>query len=279
MLPTFLGIGAPKAGTTWLYQLLDGHPEVQMSQHRKEVHYFDRHFAKGPDWYAKYFPTAAGPPPRAVGEFTTHYLYDATVPSRVPTVPSIDRFLLILRNPVDQAFSHYRFRRRQDNLAVSFEEFLVAEPGVLELGNYGRHLAPWLQRFDLDQFLLLVYEHAVLDPAATQQQLGAHLGIDADRFPATVGSTNDAFVPRRRVLYAGAVRAARTLRRLELDRLITVAKRAGVVDLVKSRRATATAEAIPPSMRRRLWEGFAPEVARLESLTGLDLTVWRDSVG
>lgn len=277
MLPTFLGIGAPKAGTTWLYELLDSHPDVQMSAHRKEVHYFDRHFEDGPEWYAKYFPPGPGAGPVAVGEFTTHYLYDHRVPARVRSIPTIDRFLLILRNPVDRAFSHFRFRRRQDNLMMTFEDFLVAEPAALELGYYGRHLQVWLEQFDRAQFLVLGYEHAVRDVESTQAALARHLGIAADRFPPPVAGANEAFVPRRGALYAGAVRAGRTLRRLELDRVITVAKRTGIVDLVKTRQPTPP-ETLSVRQRRQLWDGFAPDVALLERLTGVDFGSWRDGL-
>lgn len=277
MLPTFLGIGAPKAGTTWLYELLSSHPDVQMSQHRKEVHYFDRHFDRGQTWYENYFPDVPGPPPVAVGEFTTHYLYDSLVPARVRSVPSIDRFVLILRNPVDQAFSHYRFRRRQDNLTMSFEEYVAQEPAALELGKYGRHLAPWLNQFSPDQFLVLIFERAVRDPDAMKTQLCQHLGIRPGCFSAPVKSANEAFVPRRSGLYGGAVRVGRTLRRLELDRLITLAKRSGVVDLVKTPKATP-AEELEPLLRRRLWEEFAPDVALLEDLTGVDVSIWQEGL-
>lgn len=274
MLPTFLGIGAPKAGTTWLYQLLDSHPDVQMSQHRKEVHYFDRHFESGPSWYEEYFPQRTGAEPLALGEFTTHYLYEPEVPQRIHTVPSIARFLLIVRNPVDRAFSHYRFRRRQDNLTSTFEEFLATEAAAVELGLYAKHLARWLEEYDRGQFLVLVYEEAFADVERTKAQIGEHLGIRPDRFPASVASANEAFVPRRQGLYSVAVKAGRSLRKLELDRVITLAKRTGVVDLVKKPKP-AEKESLSDAVRAQLWGSFAADVDELEKLTGLDLDLWR----
>ena len=49
MLPDFLGIGAQRSGTTWLYEQLRGHPQVVMSSKRKEIHFFDRHYDRGLD--------------------------------------------------------------------------------------------------------------------------------------------------------------------------------------------------------------------------------------
>jgi len=291
MLPTFLGIGAPRAGTTWIHRLLESHPDVAVPAHRKEVHYFDLHFDDGPEWYERFFPAPepGAPRPAAVGEFTPHYLYDDRVPSRVATVPSIERFVVILRNPVDRAFSHFRFRRRQDNSALTFEEFLAREPTALEWGHYGRHLAPWFAELPPERLLVLVYEDATSEPEGTLRRLADHLGVDADRFPEGSGSmrANEAFVPRRRRTYAGAVRQARWLRRHDLDPLISLARRTGVLSVLK-RPAPASASgdavldaeavAVPPDLRARLWDGFEADVVALEALTGLDLARWRPAV-
>ncbi len=278
MLPTFLGIGAPKAGTTWVHRLLESHPDICVPAHRKEVHYFDLHFDEGPAWYERFFPVpgAGWPAPKAMGEFTPHYLYDGVVPARVATVPTIERFILIVRDPVDRAFSHYRFRRRQDNTNLSFEEFLEAEPTALEWGFYGRHLAPWLDELARSRFLVLVYEDAVADPRKTQERLAAHVGVDAGRFPDDSGvmAANEAFVPRRRRAYAGAVRQARWLRHHDLDPVITLARRAGVLSVLK-RPAPTTHEDVAPEVRARLWDGYEADAARLEALTGVDLSCWR----
>ncbi len=276
MLPTFLGIGAPKAGTTWLYQLLDGHPDIAMSRHRKEVHFFDHHFDRGAAWYERFFPDDPGHSRIAVGEYTTHYLYDPAVPARVRTYPSIDRFVLIVRNPVDRALSHYRFRRRQDNHDLTFEQFVDREPGVLGLGLYGRNLERWLAEFGAEQFLVLVFEQAVGDPQDTRRRLAEHLGVDPARFPPAVpGAANESFTPRRRGLYATAVRQARWLRRHDLDRLIAASKRTGVVRALQRSRSGPAPDPVTAEQRERLWDAFATDVALLEVLAGLDLDSWR----
>ena len=55
-LPTFLGIGAPRAGTTWLNTLLSSHPDVYMPTRREEVRFFDRDYDFGLGWYESFFP-------------------------------------------------------------------------------------------------------------------------------------------------------------------------------------------------------------------------------
>ena len=58
-LPTFVGIGVARGGTTWLHTLLSGHPEISMPTRRKEVRYFDRNHDRGLDWYESFFCPSA----------------------------------------------------------------------------------------------------------------------------------------------------------------------------------------------------------------------------
>lgn len=60
-LPDFLGIGVPRAGATWLHDLLSSHPQVVMPKKRKELNLFDLNFHRGLDWDAACFPVGAVP--------------------------------------------------------------------------------------------------------------------------------------------------------------------------------------------------------------------------
>lgn len=106
MLPTFLGIGAPKAGSTWLHQLLGSHPHIYVSQTVKEVRYFDDRFTKGDDWYRSFFPgeQRAGRY-TAVGEISPRYLYCRECPERILKLLNRPRLILILRDTVGRAWS------------------------------------------------------------------------------------------------------------------------------------------------------------------------------
>ena len=67
MLPNFIGIGAQRAATTWLYQCLKEHPEVYVPD-VKEIHFFDENYDKPLAWYLSFFENAGGY--RAVGVIT-----------------------------------------------------------------------------------------------------------------------------------------------------------------------------------------------------------------
>ena len=57
-LPTFLGLGAMKSGTSWLHTQLEAHPEVYVPYQRKEIHYFDKFNEHGVEWYQQFFPSS-----------------------------------------------------------------------------------------------------------------------------------------------------------------------------------------------------------------------------
>ncbi|WP_412063080.1 sulfotransferase domain-containing protein [Rubrivirga sp. IMCC45206] len=276
-LPTFVGIGAPKAGTTWLYEMLDAHPDIGMSPRRKEVHFFRRHYDRGPDWYRTFFEGLDGC--AAIGEFTTHYLYNPALSERIAeSAPTIDKLIVLLRDPITRARSHWAFRVRVEGYPGTFEAFLDERPEAIDWGRYGHHLArlqPWIDRGAL---LALIYEEATADVAGTQRQLGAFLGVDPGRFPTGAGRhrRNARFEPRFGPLYTAAVRAGIWLRGLDLDPLVNALKRAGVKRLFE-REGGAALPPMRPETARRLAETFGPDVDRLEALLGRDLAVWRDT--
>jgi Sulfotransferase family len=72
MLPTFIGLGAQRAGTTWVYNCLVEHPEVFMTK-KKELHFFYVNYGCGLAWYESQFTDAAGA--KARGEMTPDYMY------------------------------------------------------------------------------------------------------------------------------------------------------------------------------------------------------------
>jgi hypothetical protein len=96
-LPTFLGIGVPRAGTTWLHGLLDSHPDVYVPSRRKEVSFFDLHYGRGVEWYKRFFPADSETARyQAIGEITPFYFYGRDCPERISRM-SVSKLLLMLR--------------------------------------------------------------------------------------------------------------------------------------------------------------------------------------
>jgi hypothetical protein len=108
MLPDFLIIGAQKSGTTFLYQFLAQHPRVKPA-FVKEIHYFDLNFRKGTNWYRSHFPLQIRNTRTFItGEASPYYLFHPHAARRASMVVPEAKLIVLLRNPVDRAFSHYQ---------------------------------------------------------------------------------------------------------------------------------------------------------------------------
>jgi hypothetical protein len=274
-LPTFLGIGVPRAGTTWLHEALGSHPDVYVPVRRKELSYFDLYYHRGDRWYQKFFPrgTDAGRY-RALGEITPYYFYGPDCPERIAAL-KIPKLILILRQPVDRAWSYYGQKIRNGMFRGTFEEFLSQSRWpVLEQGHYTRYLERYLRYFNREQLLILVFERALADTSATKETLARFLELDPAGF-ATTGPervVNASYVPRARGAYGLAFRISKLCRQHDLDWVVNAAKGLGV------KRALGVAgEVAPmePATRRRLDELFSGEMAALEEMLGTSLDVWR----
>ena len=142
LLPSFLIIGAQRAGTTTLWTYLRRHPDIVGPRTAdasvfwpKELHFFDENYWRGVDWYRAFFPLAARQ--RALrlvgrdvvcGEGTPYYMFHPAVPERVAaTLPDV-RLVALLRNPVERAYSHYQLMVKTGRENLTFEEAIAAEP-------------------------------------------------------------------------------------------------------------------------------------------------------
>jgi hypothetical protein len=184
-LPDLLVIGAQRSGTSSLYKYLGGHPDVIPSL-RKETRYFSRHHELGQHWYRAHFPIRYR---RGLCfEATPDYLLHPLVPVRVRTELPDVKLIVLLRDPVDRAFSHYRHMVRLGFEDRSFEEAIKLErdriqpdldalrrdPGhqarpllrysYVMRGLYGEQLERWLAYFDPERFLILRSENLFAEP-------------------------------------------------------------------------------------------------------------------
>jgi hypothetical protein len=276
-LPNFLGIGVPRAGTTWLHQLLQAHPDVFVPSRRKEVSYFNLRYDRGFAWYRKFFPPEAEVQRyRAVGEVTPYYFYCTHCPERIAGA-GVERLVLMLRHPVDRAWSYYGQKIRNGMFRGSFEEFLEhSRWPVVEQGHYSRYLRRYLEHFDRQQILILLFETSVADVAATQRELAAFLGISASGFPGedAGGVVNQSYMTRAPRLYGLAFRLGRFFRKYDLDWVVNTAKRLGIREAFG---AAGKLAPMRPETRARLDRLFQPEIEELEQVAGISLDLWRRS--
>lgn len=274
-LPTFLGIGAPRSGTKWLYDLLDSHLDVYVSQRRKEVRFFDKYYERGLSWYEEFFPSEAEANRyRAIGEFSPQYLYCPDCPARIASVPSITKLILILRNPIDRAYSHYGFMVRTRNYSESFETFLVHHSWAIKWGFYSQKIRDYLRYFSRDQILVLIFEHAVANAPETKDALAGFLGIAADLFPPAAGArqVNKSYVPRAQFAYDLSRRIAHHFQKGDMDWVVNLAIKLGL------KRLFGNTGSLPPmkeETRQRLRDVYDSEIKEMELFLNRDLACWK----
>lgn len=129
----FLIIGAQRCGTTSLYNYMSYHPKIQFTT-IKELHFFDIGFNKGIKWYRSNFPDEVVKQDKGLitGEATPYYIFHPLVPQRIFEFAPKIKLIVLLRNPVDRAYSHYQHEVNMGAEKLSFEDALKAESGRLE---------------------------------------------------------------------------------------------------------------------------------------------------
>jgi hypothetical protein len=135
MLPTFLIVGAKRAGTSSLYRYLTMHPEVRPCASGKGTHYFDVSYWRGWRWYRSSFPLAARGRDHGRGQPLLHVPPPGTVPHPSRRRSPDARLIIVLRDPVERAWSHYHNERRLQAEPLSFEDAIRSEPERLSANS------------------------------------------------------------------------------------------------------------------------------------------------
>jgi hypothetical protein len=171
--PDFVGLGAQRSGTTWLYSLIAAHPDVQ-GEATKELHYFHRFWnrpftADDALAYARFFPR---PPGAIAGEWSPGYLSHFWVPPLLPRAAPEARYLVSLRDPVE------RYRSGVVLQAETRRPGAAAASTAFRLGCYGLQLEHLLTSIPRDRLHVVQFEDCIADPATAVAGLYAFLGLD-----------------------------------------------------------------------------------------------------
>lgn len=242
-LPDFLIIGAQKAGTTSLHAYLCQHTSVAPPV-TKEIHFFDNEFHRGLGWYRAHFRRVV---PRALsGEATPYYLFHPLAPQRVAEALPDSQLIVVLRDPIDRAFSHHNHERALGFEHLPFERALDAEARRLE-GEEERLIADPRHRSFSHQ------HHSYLGRGRYAEQLERWFECcGEDRI--LVLSAEDLFAEPERVLR-------------ETQEFLRLPPQVPVDLSAKNARSYAP---IPGPVRNRLSQGFAADNSRLYRLLGRD---------
>lgn len=199
-LPDFYIIGAAKCGTTSLYQYLIRHPSVNPGI-GKELHYFEELYYRGENWYRACFPFKLQKLFSKLnhneimisGDSTPRYIDHPLVPDRINKLTPNAKFIVMLRNPVDRAFSHYNMNIKHKYEKLSFEDAIESEPdrikgeleemkktgkvshkyylyAYLDRGIYVKRIKEWMKIFPKKNFLIIRSEDFFENPSIHYKQ-------------------------------------------------------------------------------------------------------------
>jgi hypothetical protein len=202
VLPNFIIIGVQKGGTTSLFRYLTQHPNV-MPGYKKEVKFFDGNYQKGLDWYRFNFPFATQmiDPQAQTGEASPSYVFHPLVAQRIKeALPNI-KLVLLLRNPVARAYSHYQGNFRKGSEILSFQDAIEQEENrlagereniianqeypmykfltfsYLARGIYIEQVKNWFESFSHEQILVLRSEDFFNNPPTVLTRVLTYLGL------------------------------------------------------------------------------------------------------
>jgi hypothetical protein len=306
-LPNLFVVGAMKAGTTTLYRYLAGHPDVFMSP-IKEPHHFTadldpervaplyrqategleafldgpmsppRHMAYVRDrgQYMRLFRDAGGR--RWRGEATPSYLFSPETPGLVREAVPDARVVMVLRDPVERAVSHYRMDLGEGLVRSSFAQAVAEDRRAagmgyptdslyLAMGMYARQVRRWMEAFPAGRVRVYLFEDLRANESFTAD-LAAFLGVDPAGFRPATGHANRSMAPRwvmvNWLLHRSGAKAL--VSRLAPAPLLAAGKRLWYREPQGS--------AIPRALTDELRARFAPDVAELSALIGRDLSRW-----
>lgn len=263
-LPNFLIIGAMKSGTTTLQTQLVAQPGIFMTT-PKEPNFFsdDAVYARGMGWYHSLFNEAA--PGDLMGEASTHYTKLPTYPEtlgRMADVLQAPRLIYVIRDPVERALSQYLHEWSRGSVGENVAAAFADTPEFIAYSHYPMQLAPYIERFGLESLLLTSLEQIKADPERELARIGVHIGApnpllwDHNLGAQNVSRDRARALPFHRFLVRNSV--ARTLRRALVPK--------SVRNRIRNTRLRPERPNLPPDLRLKLEEIFAPDAAKLGAL-------------
>jgi Sulfotransferase domain len=274
----FVGIGAHKCASTWVYRVLQEHPQAFVSQ-PKELEYFSKHADRTREWYEGHFQTAGAALAR--GEISTTYFNWPDTAQRIHDYNPDMRLVLSLRDPVRRAYSHHLFSLQQGELEMkhlSFEAGLAAGGDYLRKSTFAPHLREWLNVFPRDQLLVLFLEDIAERPEEQSARLFEFLGLDTNHEPESLRrKANQSYLPRSRGVKS-MINAGRQLaEKLGCSDTLWKIRHTSLVSKLLDLNKTDIRSRVPemrPETRDELEQHFASDVLETARLLQLDSLPW-----
>ena len=194
--PDFIIVGAMKSGTSQLYNFVTMHPDIEKAK-SKEIHYFTLNYHKGEEWYLDHFLSS---PNKLTGEASPtyfHLAHTSTIPSLIKRINDKIKIILIVRDPIERAVSHYnhfcKVNKFQEVMSLTVNEFFnipyneiltrstqvgfYAEQ-ALSFSLYHRNYLRYEAVFDKNDMLVMSSQNLRNLPFDTMKNVYNFIGVD-----------------------------------------------------------------------------------------------------
>ena len=296
-LPNFLIIGAPKAGTTTLFNLLKQHPDIYFSP-LKEPHFFSHGLSGNTSVSVEKFGKLQSPitdlddysslfkdvkKESAIGEASTSYLIHDQAPERIKHFLPQTKLIAVLRNPVQRAYSAFLMKCRIQGVEMTDTEDLLKRFQVEveksyssnNTGLYSSKLKNYLKYFSWEQLQIFLFEDLKYSPETVVEEAFLFLGVD-HHCAVEVGAVHNAGgIPKSKLLYntlEGVRNQFNSLVRPYVpDRLLHVAH-----DYYSKIRVQTLSKPpiVPQMLKEKLLELYRDDIFQLQDLLQRDLSAW-----
>jgi hypothetical protein len=291
--PNFFIVGAPKCGTTALYEYLKAHPQIYMSD-VKEPHYFlpDSMFKTEAD-YLELFEGARDE--IRLGEASPGYIYSVEATQAIHAFDPQAKIIIMVRAPVDLLYSTYWHHRtvgretsptfaealEREKQSPTFKDESVSSLSYSKLPLLSRHIQRYFDVFGRESVFVITFDEFTRNTAAVYRETLEFLGVDPS-FQTTFPVVNQRKRIRSQTLQTILLKLGVNVRMWKQTRL---ARRAGKIvpqaiqthgmNLLRNiYMSKESAPPLDPELARQLRAQFAPEVQRLSDILGRDLSRW-----
>ncbi|MFH1841374.1 MAG: sulfotransferase domain-containing protein [Candidatus Nealsonbacteria bacterium] len=291
----FLGIGASKSGTTWIFECLKEHPEICGSMN-EEAGLFNslKEGNRGSKPYSELYNLNFShcKKEQLIGEYTPMYLADFEIIHLIKKHYPEIKLIICLRNPIERAYSQYLSYKLGGYISSkkTFEDVVKegAENLFVKLGLYYSQVKLVFELFPRENILVLINEDIAKNPTEFIQKVYKFLGVDSNFVPSVVNKRIHQLPEnplKSPILNRTTILTLRVFRKKPLRYIALFLKKIGVDRLVNSinsknlrkeeKRKPYKKPPIPKEVRERLFKIYQPDIFNLEKLINRNLSFWR----
>jgi len=284
----FIGVGAAKCGTTWLFECLNQHPQILVPL-KKELYFFYKEnghifwenqpskYDRGIGWYLDQFPDYEKGKVR--GEMATNYYRDSQSPKLINNhFPNIN-IIVILRNPVDMLYSLFWFGKAtvSASLPETFDKF-IEKKKFLDRGLFFKHLSRYYDFFDENQIYVMLLDDVKRDSVKAVTDLYHFLKVKSDFVPLIIKEKVNSTPMTKNMSFKKVIN-------IIFKRVSPLLTEKMKLSLVSNnflyrvyQKVNQNKVKYPPmdrNLRKELIEYYRNDIKKLEKLIGRDLSKWK----